>query len=103
MEFFFPGNDRVEYRSASRIGESDGKVNRKRIKALRQVFLTAFLIIPADLLICERLGLRSSVAVDAGSRKEGLGVSWILESCRCSQELPDSCANLIFHHECFMR
>ncbi|EIE25959.1 hypothetical protein COCSUDRAFT_40168 [Coccomyxa subellipsoidea C-169] len=36
VEFFFPGNDRVEYRSASRIGESDGKVNRKRIKALRQ-------------------------------------------------------------------
>lgn len=37
VEFFFPGNNRVEYRSASRIGESDGNINRKRIKALRQV------------------------------------------------------------------
>lgn len=27
---------RVEYRSASRIGESDGDVNRKRIRTLRQ-------------------------------------------------------------------
>ncbi|KAK9916060.1 hypothetical protein WJX75_007987 [Coccomyxa subellipsoidea] len=36
VEFFFPGNDKVEYRSASRIGESDGNINRKRIKALRQ-------------------------------------------------------------------
>ena len=27
---------RVEYRSASRIGESDGDVNRKRIRAIRQ-------------------------------------------------------------------
>jgi uncharacterized protein (DUF1499 family) len=25
----------VEYRSASRIGESDGDINRKRIKAIR--------------------------------------------------------------------
>ncbi|KAI8467803.1 MAG: hypothetical protein J3K34DRAFT_429293 [Monoraphidium minutum] len=38
VEFFFvPGEfSRVEYRSASRIGESDGQVNRKRIKAIRQ-------------------------------------------------------------------
>lgn len=38
VEFFFPPGDRsvVEYRSASRIGESDGNINRKRIKALRQ-------------------------------------------------------------------
>ncbi|GAX72951.1 hypothetical protein CEUSTIGMA_g406.t1 [Chlamydomonas eustigma] len=38
VEFWFkpePGF-RVEYRSASRIGESDGDVNRKRIKAIRQ-------------------------------------------------------------------
>lgn len=36
VEFWFPGNgSRVEYRSASRIGESDGDINRKRIKALR--------------------------------------------------------------------
>lgn len=37
FEAFFP-KDRpgiVEYRSASRIGESDGDINRKRIKALR--------------------------------------------------------------------
>lgn len=27
--------DIVEYRSASRIGESDGDINRKRIKAIR--------------------------------------------------------------------
>jgi len=37
VEFWFPGDaKRVEYRSASRIGESDGKINRKRIKALRE-------------------------------------------------------------------
>jgi uncharacterized protein (DUF1499 family) len=38
VEFYFPKGDRslVEYRSASRIGESDGNINRKRIKALRQ-------------------------------------------------------------------
>merc|ERR1712170_191060 len=37
VEFFFPGGKRdlVEYRSASRIGESDGDANRKRIKAIR--------------------------------------------------------------------
>jgi uncharacterized protein (DUF1499 family) len=38
VEFFFkqgPGS-RVEYRSASRIGESDGNINRKRIRAIRQ-------------------------------------------------------------------
>ncbi|PSC69227.1 50S ribosomal L11 [Micractinium conductrix] len=37
VEFFFPTDKPgiVEYRSASRIGESDGKINRKRIKALR--------------------------------------------------------------------
>ena len=29
-------NGEVEYRSASRIGESDGDINRKRIKALRK-------------------------------------------------------------------
>ncbi|MEW5298008.1 MAG: hypothetical protein WDW38_003701 [Sanguina aurantia] len=38
VEFWFkPGPFfRVEYRTASRIGESDGNVNRKRIKAIRQ-------------------------------------------------------------------
>lgn len=37
VEFYFPpGSPTVEYRSASRIGESDGDINRKRIKALRQ-------------------------------------------------------------------
>ncbi|KAG1671061.1 hypothetical protein FOA52_000732 [Chlamydomonas sp. UWO 241] len=38
VEFWFkPGpNYRVEYRSASRIGESDGDANRKRIRAIRQ-------------------------------------------------------------------
>eukprot|EP01025_Chloroclados_australasicus_P034319 TRINITY_DN350_c0_g2_i1.p2 TRINITY_DN350_c0_g2~~TRINITY_DN350_c0_g2_i1.p2 ORF type:complete len:219 (-),score=19.62 TRINITY_DN350_c0_g2_i1:118-774(-) len=38
VEFFFPSGkgSRVEYRSASRIGESDGDINRKRIKAIRQ-------------------------------------------------------------------
>ncbi len=37
-EFWFPPDTgpRVEYRSASRIGESDGGINRKRIKALRE-------------------------------------------------------------------
>ncbi|KAL4439917.1 hypothetical protein ABPG75_002918 [Micractinium tetrahymenae] len=37
VEFFFPSDKPgiVEYRSASRIGESDGNINRKRIKALR--------------------------------------------------------------------
>lgn len=38
VEFWFkPGpGSRVEYRSASRIGESDGDINRKRIRAIRQ-------------------------------------------------------------------
>eukprot|EP00197_Chlamydomonas_leiostraca_P002707 CAMPEP_0202858814 /NCGR_PEP_ID=MMETSP1391-20130828/1183_1 /ASSEMBLY_ACC=CAM_ASM_000867 /TAXON_ID=1034604 /ORGANISM="Chlamydomonas leiostraca, Strain SAG 11-49" /LENGTH=225 /DNA_ID=CAMNT_0049537775 /DNA_START=20 /DNA_END=697 /DNA_ORIENTATION=+ len=38
VEFWFKpgGNARVEYRSASRIGESDGNINRKRIRAIRQ-------------------------------------------------------------------
>jgi len=42
VEFFFtPGEfSRVEYRSASRIGESDGQINRKRIKAIRQALET---------------------------------------------------------------
>jgi uncharacterized protein (DUF1499 family) len=37
VEFFFPGGKRdlVEYRSASRIGDSDFDINRKRIKAIR--------------------------------------------------------------------
>jgi uncharacterized protein (DUF1499 family) len=35
-----PGSNEVEYRSASRIGESDGDANRKRIRALRK-FLEA--------------------------------------------------------------
>ena len=40
VEFWFPpdrGNvtSRVEYRSASRLGQSDGDINRKRIRALR--------------------------------------------------------------------
>jgi hypothetical protein len=32
--------DTVEYRSASRIGESDGDINRKRIKAIREALQT---------------------------------------------------------------
>jgi uncharacterized protein (DUF1499 family) len=37
VEFFFPGKDStVEYRSASRIGESDGDINRKRIRDIRK-------------------------------------------------------------------
>lgn len=38
VEFFFPSDRKntVEYRSASRIGESDGDINRKRIKAIRK-------------------------------------------------------------------
>ena len=41
-EFYFPEGEfaRVEYRSASRVGESDGKVNRSRIKAIRQALET---------------------------------------------------------------
>jgi uncharacterized protein (DUF1499 family) len=37
MQFYFPSDKPgvVEYRSASRIGESDGDINRKRIKAIR--------------------------------------------------------------------
>ena len=37
VEFFFPPGDvkRVEYRSASRIGNDDGGTNRKRIRELR--------------------------------------------------------------------
>uniref|UniRef100_A0A7S3R171 DUF1499 domain-containing protein n=1 Tax=Dunaliella tertiolecta TaxID=3047 RepID=A0A7S3R171_DUNTE len=36
VEFWLrPENARVEYRSASRIGESDGNINRKRIRAIR--------------------------------------------------------------------
>lgn len=37
VEFFFPSGpgSLVEYRSASRLGESDFDINRKRIKALR--------------------------------------------------------------------
>ena len=37
LEFYFPDDKPgvVEYRSASRIGESDGDINRKRIKAIR--------------------------------------------------------------------
>ncbi len=38
VEFYFPDGDgsRVEYRSASRLGQSDGDVNRKRIRTLRE-------------------------------------------------------------------
>eukprot|EP01025_Chloroclados_australasicus_P041560 TRINITY_DN4405_c0_g1_i5.p1 TRINITY_DN4405_c0_g1~~TRINITY_DN4405_c0_g1_i5.p1 ORF type:complete len:210 (+),score=20.57 TRINITY_DN4405_c0_g1_i5:372-1001(+) len=38
VEFWFPESKPgiVEYRSASRIGESDGEINRKRIKAIRK-------------------------------------------------------------------
>jgi len=37
VEFFFTGKDsQVDYRSASRIGESDGDINRKRIRAIRK-------------------------------------------------------------------
>lgn len=38
VEFWFPSGGRslVEYRSASRIGESDGDINRKRIRTLRK-------------------------------------------------------------------
>ena len=39
VEFWFPANKQkdgiCEYRSASRLGESDGDINRKRIKAIR--------------------------------------------------------------------
>lgn len=37
MEFFIPDPEKplVEYRSASRVGESDFDINRKRIKELR--------------------------------------------------------------------
>eukprot|EP00891_Asterochloris_glomerata_P008707 jgi/Astpho2/8707/Aster-05274 len=37
VEFWFPAdrNSEVEYRSASRIGDSDFDINRKRIKAIR--------------------------------------------------------------------
>lgn len=35
VEFYFKG-DTCEYRSASRIGESDGNINRKRIAAIRK-------------------------------------------------------------------
>lgn len=39
VEFWFPSNKQkeaiLEYRSASRTGEKDGDVNRKRIKAIR--------------------------------------------------------------------
>lgn len=42
FEAYFPPNKAgiVEYRSASRIGESDGDINRKRIRELRKA-LTA--------------------------------------------------------------
>jgi len=36
VEFWIKDNTQVEYRSASRIGESDGDINRKRIRALRR-------------------------------------------------------------------
>jgi uncharacterized protein (DUF1499 family) len=36
VEFLLKENSEVEYRSASRIGESDGDANRKRIRALRK-------------------------------------------------------------------
>lgn len=36
VEFLLKPNGEVEYRSASRIGESDGDINRKRIRALRK-------------------------------------------------------------------
>lgn len=37
VEFVFPDSGNVvQYRSASRIGESDGDINRKRIKAIRE-------------------------------------------------------------------
>lgn len=38
VEFFFPANDKstVEYRSASRLGDNDFDINRKRIKLLRK-------------------------------------------------------------------
>ncbi|KAK9808585.1 hypothetical protein WJX72_000105 [[Myrmecia] bisecta] len=39
-EFWFGGKDIVEYRSASRIGESDGDINRKRIRAIRKALET---------------------------------------------------------------
>lgn len=47
VEFWFPpdrGNvsSRVEYRSASRLGQSDGDINRKRIRALRLALTTKY-------------------------------------------------------------
>lgn len=38
--FLKPGSNEAEYRSASRIGESDGDANRKRVRAIRK-FLEA--------------------------------------------------------------
>ena len=45
VEFWFKPDagtesSRVEYRSASRVGESDGNINRKRIKAIREALET---------------------------------------------------------------
>lgn len=44
VEFWLKPGDgaRVEYRSASRIGESDGNINRKRIRALREQLTKRF-------------------------------------------------------------
>ena len=38
VEFYFPGNGKIEVRSASRLGYSDLGVNRKRIENIRALF-----------------------------------------------------------------
>jgi uncharacterized protein (DUF1499 family) len=47
FEAYFPatskaGSSIVEYRSASRIGESDGDINRKRIRELRKALTSKY-------------------------------------------------------------
>jgi hypothetical protein len=44
VEFWFPPGNRsiVEYRSASRLGESDGDINRKRIRVSFACFFSLF-------------------------------------------------------------
>jgi len=44
LEVYFPANKPgiVEYRSASRIGESDGDINRKRIRELRKTLTSKY-------------------------------------------------------------
>ena len=39
VEFYFPGDGKIDVRSASRVGYSDLGVNRKRIERIRSLFL----------------------------------------------------------------